>query len=486
MTTFVRDTEKSTLSHLKADNPFVAAFAATRMPMLITDPHQPDNPIIYVNNAFLDLTGYGRDEVMGMNCRFLQGPGTNSEDTAKVRDAVARQESLEIDLLNYRKDGTSFWNRLLVSPVFDDSGRVTHYFASQFDVSPERNRLTELVRTQTDLELEIAGRMQDIATTEARLRFVLGAARMGTWTLDVTQQRILLSKQCLINFGRKPHETFGLAELRQAIVADDLVACQKALENAIRDRSELHIEFQVTTPEGEIRWIEMRGHLITDTGDPQLTMVGVSQNITERKQTEQHRQLLTQELAHRVKNSFATAQAVFSQTLRNADDMEEARTKATGRIRAMQAAQDLLTREGITSTDLQEVVQEALKPFQTFDITIEGPPILLDGKSVSAFILALYELATNSLKYGALSVSDGSVAVTWKTGAKRAAVFEFVWLEKGGPTVAQPKRRGFGSTILADITPADLRGRADLRFDPAGFVYTLTAPLPEQSLAQRE
>lgn len=79
------------------DNPFAAAFAATRMPMLVTDPGQVDNPIIYVNQAFTQLTGYTRKEILGMNCRFLQGPGTNQDDVAKVRKAIEDRQSIEID-----------------------------------------------------------------------------------------------------------------------------------------------------------------------------------------------------------------------------------------------------------------------------------------------------------------------------------------------------------------------------------------------------
>lgn len=235
------------------DNPFAAAFAATRMSMLVTDPGQAENPIIYVNQAFTQLTGYAREEILGTNCRFLQGPGTNLDDVAKIRQAVKDRQSIEIDLLNYRKDGTSFWNRLLVSPVFDAAGQLTHFFASQFDVSPERNRLAELAFEHGELEAEIAKRMQDIAMTEARLRFVLGAAEMGTWTFDVTNNRAILSRQCLLNFGRDPLEKFGMEELQKAILPEDLPRWQTAMASGIRDRSEVHVEYRVQTPAGDIR-----------------------------------------------------------------------------------------------------------------------------------------------------------------------------------------------------------------------------------------
>lgn len=460
------------------DNPFAAAFAATRMPMLVTDPGQADNPIIYVNRAFTQLTGYTREEILGTNCRFLQGPGTNQDDVAKVRKAIEDRQSIEIDLLNYRKDGTSFWNRLLVSPVFDAAGQLTHFFASQFDVSPERNRLAELAFEHGELEAEIAKRMQDIAMTEARLRFVLGAAEMGTWTFDVTNNRAILSRQCLLNYGRDPLEKFGMDEVRAVILPEDLAPWERAIQTAIRDRSELKIEYRVTGADGDIRWIEIRGHVITAPDDPQITMVGISQNITERKEAEEHRRMVSRELAHRVKNSLATAQAVFKHSLRGATDLDDARDKAMGRIQAMSAAQDLLTRESQDGADLRDVVEEALKPFRSFDIRIDGPKIALQEKGVSAFILALYELATNSLKYGALSADAGSVTVRWRISDDDSDRFLFEWIEQGGPPISEPKRRGFGRSILEGLTPADLGGTATLSFEPTGVRYVLDAPLP--------
>ncbi len=124
-----------------SEDPFASAVRATRMPMVITDPRQPDNPIIFCNDAFIKLTGYERHEIIGHNCRFLQGPATRQADTLKVREAIARREGIEIDLLNYRKDGTTFWNALLVSPVFS-GGELVYFFASQLDVT-ERKRAEE-------------------------------------------------------------------------------------------------------------------------------------------------------------------------------------------------------------------------------------------------------------------------------------------------------------------------------------------------------
>jgi PAS domain S-box-containing protein len=124
------------------------AVERTRMPMVVTDPRQADNPIVLANQAFLELTGYTAKEALGRNCRFLQGPGTDPAAVAEVRVAITEQRGLTINLLNYRKDGSSFWNELFLSPVFDDDGGLIYFFASQKDVTDtvaaERFALAEL------------------------------------------------------------------------------------------------------------------------------------------------------------------------------------------------------------------------------------------------------------------------------------------------------------------------------------------------------
>ena len=146
-------------------DPFAAAIRATRMSMIITDPRKPDNPIVFANDSFLRLTGYAREEVIGRNCRFLQGPRTDPEAVAEVRTAVADGNDISIDLLNYRKDGSTFWNALYLSPVSNDKGELLFFFASQLDVSDrklseqliaaDKERVEEAVKERTR-ELEAA------------------------------------------------------------------------------------------------------------------------------------------------------------------------------------------------------------------------------------------------------------------------------------------------------------------------------------------
>ena len=128
-----------------ADMLFTAA-EKTRMPQIVTDPNLPDNPIVFANRAFQELCGYDADELIGRNCRFLQGPGTDPGDVAKVRDAIAARRDVVVEIVNYHRDGTPFRNELYVSPVFDPEGRLRYFFASQLDVSrfrTEEDRLAD-------------------------------------------------------------------------------------------------------------------------------------------------------------------------------------------------------------------------------------------------------------------------------------------------------------------------------------------------------
>lgn len=120
------------------DDPFAAAIRATRMAMIVTDGTQADNPIIFANDAFLRLTGYEREEVIGRNCRFLQGPDTDPKAVEALRTAITAGEDIAVELLNYRKDGTTFWNALYLSPVRNDAGQIVYFFGSQLDTTDKK------------------------------------------------------------------------------------------------------------------------------------------------------------------------------------------------------------------------------------------------------------------------------------------------------------------------------------------------------------
>ncbi|CAA9273583.1 MAG: diguanylate cyclase/phosphodiesterase (GGDEF & EAL domains) with PAS/PAC sensor(s) [uncultured Acetobacteraceae bacterium] len=121
-----------------SEDVFFTAIRQAGLPMVVTDPRQADNPIVFANDAFSQLTGYPAEQVLGRNCRFMQGPKTDSETITSVRRAVGEGGRVTVEMLNYRRDGTPFWNALHVSPVFGSDGEPLYFFGSQFDVTRQR------------------------------------------------------------------------------------------------------------------------------------------------------------------------------------------------------------------------------------------------------------------------------------------------------------------------------------------------------------
>jgi len=149
------------------------ALAAVAEGIAIADARLPDTPLIYVNAGFERLTGYSADEVLGRNCRFLQGPGSDRDTLDQLRAALRAQREVAVQLLNYRKDGTTFWNRLSITPVRDRSGAVTHFIAVQSDVTAEKNAQDALQRANEQLEAANRRLRQDLEAAAAVQRSLL-------------------------------------------------------------------------------------------------------------------------------------------------------------------------------------------------------------------------------------------------------------------------------------------------------------------------
>lgn len=174
-----------------SEDPFAAAFKATRMPMIVTDPSQADNPIIFCNAAFLKLTGYGDDEVIGRNCRFLQGPETDQDTVAKIRDNIAAGQDVAVDILNYRKDGSTFWNAVFISPVRDETDKIIYFFASQLDFTTVKSREADLASARHQAEAEVAKHT-------ANLRAALDARSLLVHEVDHRVKNNLLTMASIV------------------------------------------------------------------------------------------------------------------------------------------------------------------------------------------------------------------------------------------------------------------------------------------------
>ena len=209
-------------------------------------------------------------------------------------------------------------------------------------------------------------------------------------------------------------------------------------------------------------------------------MVGTHVDITDRKVAEAHQRLLINELNHRVKNTLAIVQAIAWQSLRMGGVPVEVRDAFEGRLAALSAAHNVLTRQSWEAGTITHIIEEATAPHHAGDgrLILSGPALDLEPKTAVALGLAMHELATNAVKHGALSDREGRVRITWTAGG---GVLRLTWRETGGPPVRAPVRRGFGTRLLEQGLAADLGGRVNLEFLPEGLVCTVEADLGETS-----
>jgi len=254
----------------------------------------------------------------------------------------------------------------------------------------------------------------------------------------------------------------------------------------------LDIEFPIRHAKtGEIRWQRIvdaprklpNGRIVWD---------GIQIDITDHKRAEEHLRLLINELNHRVKNTLATVQSLASQSFsrlgaQGDDDVENAvlaaRSAFEARLFALARGHDVLTRENWEGANLSDIVREACAPFRMQvegegRIAVQGEELRITPAMALSLSMAIHELCTNALKYGALTTSTGGVRISWATVAgPEGARLVFRWEEHGGPPVSPPRRTGFGSRMIEKGLARELDGSATIAYEPAGVVCTIDVPL---------
>jgi PAS domain S-box-containing protein len=257
---------------------------------------------------------------------------------------------------------------------------------------------------------------------------------------------------------------------------------------AHRDRKSFDFEFEMLHAKtGEVRWHRL---LVTPRQMSSGGHVwdGLQIDITDHKRAEEHLRLLINELNHRVKNTLATVQSLAAQSfhrlaLQGNSDLDAARGAFEARLFALARGHDVLTRENWEGADLAELIAQAFAPYQdgpgdSKRVLIEGPGLRVSPPMALSLSMALHELCTNALKYGALRAPDGQVHIRWSTETGASGPRLVVrWKEHGGPPVAPPSRVGFGSRLIQGGLARELNGSVQLIFEPSGVVCTIDVPL---------
>jgi len=458
------------------------------------------------NSGAERIFGYAAGEAIGQPITILIPPELQHEETqilARIRSG-ARIDHFET--VRRRKDGALLDISLTISPIRAADGTIVGASKIARDITG-RKRAEALLRKQTeqletlnrlamtissDLDLErIVQRVTDMATT-------LTGARFGAFFYNVRHrggQAYLLFT--LSGAPREAFEKFGLPRATPVfeptfhgtgiVRSDDIRADARYGKNPPhRGMPEGHLPVvsylavPVMSRSGEVIGGLFFGHdepaVFTQEAENMAASIAAHAAVAidnarlygAAKEEMRSKELLLNEFKHRMKNLLSTVQAIASQTLRNSP--KEDREAFAGRLLALAHAQEALTGGTWDRAPVRELVQRTLELFARERFAIEGPDVSLDGVSAQPLVLALHELATNAVKYGALSNDAGRVEVSWSVSDKKLS---FHWREKGGPSVEEPKRRGFGSVLIEQATG----GLAQLEFPSDGVRCTITLPL---------
>jgi len=257
---------------------------------------------------------------------------------------------------------------------------------------------------------------------------------------------------------------------------DDQPHVLKAIERAIGEKAIFDLEHRVRLVDGQLGWTHSRAVPIFREGEI-VEWFGAASDVTEAKRAEHHKELLIDELNHRAKNLLTVIQSIAKQTFK-VQGLTDAALKAfEGRLAALAAALDLLTRTNWSPVRLGDVVRSSLEPhnLRTDVFAVSGPDVFIEPKTAVNLALALHELATNAAKYGSLKVAGGQVEVSWHLEEKRLHV---VWRERGGPPVEVPTSRGFGTRMIERNLAAEFQGSVKIEFNPTGLVCMVDASMP--------
>lgn len=256
---------------LQENNKLALAIANISTGVIITDPSQPGNPIIFVNTAFTLLTGYTAADALGKNCRFLQGAGTDLAVIQQIREAIAQVKPITCTILNYRKDGTDFWNELTINPVFDEGGQLIHFIGLQTDVT-DRKQSEEALRE-----------------SEERYALAVQGANDGIWDWNLKTGKVYYSCRWKAMLGYQDHEISpSINEWLERIHPEDVHWVKRDLtEHLDHLTSHFESEHRVLHRDGMYRWMLSRGLAVQDADGRTTRMAGSQTDVTAWKLAEE-------------------------------------------------------------------------------------------------------------------------------------------------------------------------------------------------------
>ncbi|HET9904903.1 MAG TPA: HWE histidine kinase domain-containing protein [Xanthobacteraceae bacterium] len=354
---------------------------------------------------------------------------------------------------------------LHVEPSFSPEGTIDGLICAAIDVAQIRS-----------LESEQRRLTEELGTALQRYETALRGSRVTVFTQDKDLRYTSISNNFL---RRTPEEIVGRSdsELLPHANRDAIHALKAAvLTGSTSQDSEVHVK-----GDGLDAWFDLHIEPLRNVAGDIVGLIGAAVDITQRKESEAHLRMLMREITHRSKNLLAVIQAMARQTARHAGSVESFLEQFGARLQALATSHDLLVMESWHGAPLHDLVRLQLKPFldqYASRISFEGPAVLLKPEAAQSLGLALYELASNAVKYGALSTDEGRVTIRWRRlPAEEGSGLDLVWQESSESAVRPPSRRGFGTVVIERHLAKSIDAEVELAFLPEGVRCRVQVPL---------
>jgi len=420
----------------------------------------PDGRWLRVNGTLCRILGYRVDELLTKSFQDVTYPDDLAADLAKVElIREGKIDSYDAEARYLRKDGAIIWGRKTVGCVRKGDKSIDYFVSVIEDISSRKQAEKELRENEERFRSSLLHSPLPISLFDEREQ-ILAISQSWLEQSGYSREELPRLEDWTIRaYGERSGEE--LERLRQMTIISTEPEARSA-------------ELMIHTKDGRERFWSFVFSPLAIQSDGRRLFVCVAQDVTDQKAHEEQIHLLMSEINHRAKNMLSLVQAIARQTA--AREPEDFIERFTERIQALAANQDLLVRNEWQGVDVEDLVRAQLAHFADLvgsRIAVHGPKLHLNAAAAQAIGLALHELATNAGKYGALSVDAGRVDVGWRLDSD---IYAMSWTERKGPPVSQPKRRGFGSTVVDSMVKQTVNGEVQLGYIPSGVVWNLTCP----------
>lgn len=365
--------------------------------------------------------------------------------------------------------------------AFEEMQVLTEELETANNSLREANRvLDERVEARTQ---ELEAKNAALGESELRFRTLVEGMPQLVWRAEDGGHWTWASPQWSDYTGLSADKSMGLGWLH-ALYPDDREKARNAWSRAEAGAPLDMVVRLCNRREGGYRHFRLRASAVRKD-ERVLEWLGTSTDIDDLLQLQKRQQILLAELQHRVRNILAVVRSVFGRTVDAGGDLDDVADHFRGRLDSLARTQVVVTQRANGLVDLESLIRDELLSVGASDgpnLAIEGPEVALPPKAAESIGLAVHELTTNALKYGALRVSEARLDIGWKTsrGPKGGRRLDFTWLEQGIPAVpVDPVRQGFGSELIREALPYQLEAETSLDFRPGGVCCTISVPLPD-------